>query len=155
MWTYNKTLHFTHIYIYILKFNEENNTFYIYLNMTDLGSVTLCNSNLTGHCSQKLSNSSLYPIRKYIFLALILCRTIPAMRIMLCCLLMMISLRNKACHVPVINFLINMSSTAVSAGLNPPSKLAVTEINVWLSIVVSKSMITMCNYYVIQCCKVL
>lgn len=44
---------------------------------------------------------------------------IPAILIMLCCRLMMISLANKLCHVPIINCRMNISSTAVSAGLLP------------------------------------
>lgn len=96
----------------------------MYLKTTSFLSDTVCSSNLTGHCSQKLKNSSVYPNKKYIFLGLIACLIIPAILIILCCLLIIISLTKRLCQVPIINFLTNKSSTAVSAERGPPSMLA-------------------------------
>jgi hypothetical protein len=97
----------------------------MYLNTTSLLSATVCNSNLIGHCNQKLKNSSVYPIRKYIFLVPILLLMIPAILIILCWRFMITSLTNKLCQVPTMNFLMNMSSTAVSEARRPPSKFEV------------------------------
>lgn len=96
----------------------------MYLNITSFLSATVCNSNLTGHCNQKESNSSVYPIKKYIFLALTFRAIIPAIRMILCCLLIITSLTNSPCHVPVMNLRMNMSSTAVWGALSPPLTLA-------------------------------
>lgn len=59
-------------------------------------------------------------MRKYIFLAVTALDIIPAIRIMLCCRLIIISLMNSPCHVPTMNFLMKTSSTAVSDGRKPP-----------------------------------
>lgn len=86
-------------------------------------SSMVCSSNLIGHCSQLLSSSSQYPMRKYIFLAGMPWRRMPAILIMLCCRLMITSEQKRSCHVPVINLLMKTSSTAVSAALKPSYKV--------------------------------
>lgn len=96
----------------------------MYLKTTSFLSAIVCSSSLTIHCSQKLNNSSVYPIRKYIFLVPMPRWIIPAILIILCCLLIMTSLVKRPCHVPTINFLMKASSTAVSEDLNPPSRFA-------------------------------
>lgn len=53
---------------------------------------------------------------------------IPAILMMLCCRLMMISLANKLCHVPFMKCRMNMSSTAVSDGLLPSFIFAETRL---------------------------
>lgn len=107
-----------------LFFNSICNQNYIYLKMTSSFFSVVCNSNFTGHCSQLASNSSLYPIRKYIFLEGIPCLRMPAIRMRLCWRLMMISEQNKSCQVPVMNRLMNTSSSEVSAALCPSSNEA-------------------------------
>ena len=96
----------------------------MYLNIVSRLSATVCNSNLMGHCSQKLNNSSVYPIRKYIFLGCTCRATMPDILMMLCCLLIIISDAKSACQVPVRNFLMNISSIAVSDVRSPPRTLA-------------------------------
>lgn len=87
--------------------------------MVSFLSATVCSSRVMGHCNQYDNNSSVYPIRKYIFRAVIPRRIIAATRMWLCCRLIITSEQTRSWKVPVRNRRMKMSSTAVSAVRRP------------------------------------
>lgn len=87
----------------------------MYLKITSRLSGIVWISRVTGHCSQFASSSSVYPMRKYIFLGLIARFIITATRMWLNCRLMMTSELTSEWKVEVINLRMKMSSVIVCA----------------------------------------
>lgn len=113
---------------YIPTFNHLKNQMLskhqIHLKRTSLGCCTVCTSIRIGRLNKWDSSSSVYPLRKQIFIGLCTWLIRPAMIIRLCFRLIITSLTNSPCHVPLINFLIKTSSTVVcDAFFASPSRL--------------------------------